>query len=285
MSRVTLTVRRKADLPALPIDARAIRPDILCQQTIKQISDTPVRAGNYKLVLGDLFSIRVPSSGEQAGDSSAQTRLTVRPGNLQLDWLGAGMQSGQLKIIGNAGAFVGAQMRGGHLLVEGDALALAGSAMRGGHLQIKGNAGERAGGVKPGHQFGMRGGVLQIDGNCGPRAGDRMRRGLIIIGGDSARQCAHRMLAGTMIVCGQANMDNGFELRHGSLILTQEPVRMLSTFARTGEHTLLFLRLLAKSVKPYHRSLAGKLATKQPCTRYAGDLASGGRGEILVLHS
>ena len=89
-------------------------------------------------------------------------------------------------------------------------------------------------------------------------------------------------LAGTILVSGRVGESPGFGLKHGTLLLAHAPAELLATFQDCGEHALLFLTLLEKHFQreggPFHDFVP--LATR--VRRYCGDLATGGKGEILL---
>ena len=73
-----------------------------------------------------------------------------------------------------------------------------------------------------------------------------MRRGLILVerAGDYA---GSRMIAGT-IAAGSVGDDAGYGMRRGTLLVGSHG-RLTPTFVETGHHDLVFLRLLARSLK------------------------------------
>jgi formylmethanofuran dehydrogenase subunit C len=85
--------------------------------------------------------------------------------------------------------------------------------------------------------------------------------------------------AGTIVVGGALGPHPGVAMRRGSLVALAGAVPPAS-FADTGRHELAFLRVLAGLLA---REGAGELAGQlRPMRRWAGDLALGGRGEILA---
>ena len=149
-------------------------------------------------------------------------------------------------------------------------------------INIRGNAADFVGSALPGDKQGMRGGTIVICGNAGDRVGDHLRRGIILIGGNAGAFCGSRMLAGTIIVSGRVGESPGFGLKRGTLLLAHTPAALPATFQDSGEHVLLFLKLLEKyfqrAGEPFYEFLP--LATR--VRRYCGDHAAGGKGEILI---
>jgi formylmethanofuran dehydrogenase subunit C len=87
------------------------------------------------------------------------------------------------------------------------------------------------------------------------------------------------MLAGTVIICGTAGASPGYMMRRGTLVLGAAR-RLLPTFVPVGETCGTFRRLLAAAVtalSPRAARLVGRAEG-----RFMGDMASLGKGEILV---
>lgn len=279
----TLVLTLRHD-PGRPVDARHLSPDRCQGLSLLQIGDLLLVSGNRTSRVEELFTL-----DEQPGaDPGAIPDLVIRGPRKGLGWLdrlGQGMTAGRLRVEGDCGAYAGQSMKGGHLDIRGHAGAYAASDMRGGELHILKDADVHLGGVQPGSAFGMRGGVVVVRGNVGPRAADRMRRGLIVVGGNAAEQCGYRMVAGTLVVGGDCGDFPGFNLLHGTLICTRPPSRLLATFGDSGMHRFGFLPLLARHLQPLHPGLATRIRRADTVRRWAGDLALGGRGEILILES
>ena len=67
-----------------------------------------------------------------------------------------------------------------------------------------------------------------------PMLGERMRRGLIIVSGGAGDYAGARMIAGTILIKGRVGRWAGYGLRRGSLILSEAPKDLLSTFNDCG---------------------------------------------------
>jgi formylmethanofuran dehydrogenase subunit C len=106
-----------------------------------------------------------------------------------------------------------------------------------------------------------------------------MRRGLMLIQGDVGDFCGSRLLAGSIVVAGSCGAQPGFGLRRGSLILAHAPHAMPATFGDAGVADLTYLGLLRRQVRDI---LPGVLPATSRVHRYMGDLAFGGKGEILI---
>ena len=146
--------------------------------------------------------------------------------------------------------------------------------------RTQGTAGDFAGAPRSGDKQGMAGGTVVIEGNVGERAGDRMRRGTIITRGTFGPAAGSRMMGGTLWTEQGFGPGPGPLLRRGTLI-GPKAEHILATYADCGAHDLVILRIMNR----YFAEDLGPHAPKPlPPTvrRYAGDLASLGKGEILL---
>jgi formylmethanofuran dehydrogenase subunit C len=107
-----------------------------------------------------------------------------------------------------------------------------------------------------------------------------MRRGTIIIEGEAGPYAGSRMIAGTVIVRRRAAPLAGFLLKRGTIVLGDNRSVLSPTFIDCGQYELVAMRLLATMIEPYSKSAA--LLLRGPLTRFAGDMAVLGKGEILV---
>jgi formylmethanofuran dehydrogenase subunit C len=171
-------------------------------------------------------------------------------------------------------------MRGGRLEIKGDTGAYLATGLSGGLVNVKGSAGSFIGGQRPGDRFGMTGGIVVVEGQAGDRVGERMRRGTIIVRGRCGAFAGSRMLGGTIWAEQGFGEAPGVLLRRGSLIAPSVE-RLLPTFVDTGKHDLVILRILSR----YLSATLGPLAPR-PLSgfvrKYAGDLATIGKGELLI---
>jgi formylmethanofuran dehydrogenase subunit C len=153
--------------------------------------------------------------------------------------------------------------------------------MRGGRLTVTGDSGDFAAGALTGDMEGMSGGTLTIHGNAGARLADRMRRGLVLVGGNAGEFAVSRLVAGTVGVAGQLGPHYAYGMRRGTLLLARRPTHLPATFTGGGHGFDVFWSLLVRSlageIAPFSQWRADRLPT-----RYAGDLAVDGRGEILI---
>jgi formylmethanofuran dehydrogenase subunit C len=261
------------EAPRQRINLALLTPDRLAGKSRAEILATQLLSAKRRLRVSDLFRV----SGEDP------SHLVFRRSCDKLDRIGQDMASGTIAVQGDAGAYAGFGMRGGEISVAGNVGAFAASAMQGGRLQVHGNAGDFLAAAIPGERRGMQGGVVFVAGSAGDRAGDRMRRGTVLVAGDAGDYCGSRMSAGTIGVLGHAGIYPGLAMRRGTLLFKNAPERMCDTFNDCGAYRFGFLSLLARSWHGLDAAFARLLAAQRSAHRYMGDLAWGGKGEILVL--
>ena len=269
MSTLVLTLREP---PRQPLDASPLVPEALAGRSEREIGAIPLQLGNRRLPLGELFRVRV----------GAPDQLVIEGATSRLDGLGRGLAGGRLRIEGDAGTRLGQDLAGGTIEVTGRAGSLAGTGMRRGSIRIAGDAGDFLAAALPGDRFGMRGGLVLVGGDAGARAGDRKRRGVVVVAGAAGAFPAARMIGGTLAVLGGAGADPGFAMRRGTLLLGRPPANLLATFQDHGRHPQPWLRLLALELEAagWTGSLPGTDGVG--LRRLSGDLAAGGRGEMLI---
>jgi len=270
VSALTLTLTGH---PEEPVDMSPLVPDRLRGLRTPQVSALLLRCGNRTLRVRDLFRVTAGEAG----------RLRVLRSTARLDAVGAGLQAGDIDVHGPVGAQLGRKMAGGNIRVEGDAGLGAGCGMSGGSITITGRAGDFVGAALPGERAGMTAGTIYVHGGAGDRLGDRQHRGLIVVEGDVGDYCGSRMLAGTIIVLGTAGRYVGAGMRRGTIILRHRPRLVSGTFNSCGMLKMEMLRLLFRQLPRAHRRLASLKSMLPLAERLAGDLAVGGKGELLVL--
>jgi formylmethanofuran dehydrogenase subunit C len=263
---LTLTLREGLDHR---LDLSPLVPHALAGKTIGQIERMELQTGHRPINLADVFRVR-------AGDIE---QIRIQGGCDRLDYVGQAMNSGELIVEGNVGIQAGRLMSGGRLTVLGNTGPWAASGMKAGIFEIRGTAGDRLGGPLAGEIAGMRGGIVVVRGSVGNRAGDRMRRGTIIIEGHAGDYAGSRMIAGTLIVRRSARPLAGFLLKRGTIVLGGSSA-LSPTFMDCGEYQLVAMRWLAAMIEPYSKVAA--MLLRRPFTRFAGDMAVLGKGEILV---
>jgi formylmethanofuran dehydrogenase subunit C len=267
----TLTLTLTAGAGA-GVDLAGIHPAALAGKSLTAIRRLRVPVGGASVALGELFTITgtVGETLHFRGLSSACHRV------------GHGMTGGSIEVTGSVGTELGREMTGGRIKISGNAGDGVGSGMRGGVIVIAGDAGDAAGGAVAGATHGMNGGLILIGRNAGARCGERLRRGFILVAGDAGAHAGERMIAGTLAVFGRCGPNPGFGMRRGSLMLAAPPAAMAPTFNDCGDYVPGFLPLLQRYLGEHHRAHARRFDVFARTRRFCGDLAFGGKGELLV---
>lgn len=267
MAALRFTLRGE---PAQRLDLSPLAPDRLAGLSQGEIERLPLGTARAPVSVGDAFSVVM-------GDAAL---VAIEGGSPLLDCVGEGMASGTLVLDGDAGLRAGRGMQGGRLEVRGNAGHRAASGLSGGDIVIAGDCGDFLGGPLAGEVEGMAGGTVVVRGNAGARAGDRLRRGLVVVEGRAGDLAGSRMIAGTVVVCKAAGPMPGSLMRRGSILLggvaALAPTFVPTGTAAGGVFEALLARALAR-VSPAAAALAGR-----PLRRLAGDMASLGKGEILL---
>ena len=256
--------------PAERLDLSHLTPKRLSSIPLAEVLKLVVGSTKSALTVGDVFAV----SG-RPGDT-----VKIESGSARLDHVGADLDHGTVIVEGDVGVAAGRNMRGGRLEIKGDAGALLGSGISGGQIFVKGSAAGQVGGLSPGDKFGMTGGLIVVDGHAGDRVGDRMRRGTIFIRGKCGSFAGSRMVGGTIWSELGFGTDTGLLLRRGTII-GPSVEQMLPTFADSGRHDLVIPRILSRYMSAQLGSQAPK-ALSGVVRKYAGDLATIGKGEILL---
>jgi formylmethanofuran dehydrogenase subunit C len=272
MSALTFTLTQR---PAYPLDLSPLTPDRLKGKKLSEIKVLELASGNETYKLRDLFDV--------AGNDPSH--IVILRSCDRLYHVGAEMSEGLIEIRGAVGDYLGIKMAGGAIKVRGDTGNWTGGGMSGGSIEIAGNAGDYLGGALPEEPEGMTEGMILVTGDAGDRAGDRMRRGVIVIKGDAGDYCGTRMIAGTIAVFGGVGRFAGLNMKRGSIILGSKPDQITATFNSCGELELSFLPMLFKHLSKNHRALSMLKLLGARAERYAGDMATGGKGELLILRT
>ena len=258
---------RLKSAPAGRLDLSCLQPEPLTARTADEVARLPFEDAT----LGDLFEI--------TAIADANTLILSGPTGT-CDGIGDGMASGTLVVEGDVGQYAGRFMKGGRLDIRGSAGDYLGAGMKRGLLTVAGSAGNFVGGLLPGEKFGMAGGVIRVGGDIGDRAGDRMRRGTIVVKGKTGAAAGSRMAGGTIWAEGGFGPGAGPLMRRGTLIGPRAE-QMLATFSDCGQHDMVFLRLISRFVAAELGSLAPPPLPAK-VRRYAGDMATIGKGELLL---
>ncbi len=269
MSALTFTLKK---IPQQRVDMSPLVCQLLKDKTVAEIAAITLHSGKAKLRVDTLFDIT----------GSDTENIVIANSMNKLDYIGKGLQAGNLTVEGNAGHYVAMQMQAeANITVTGNVEMFAACEMQAGLLTIQGDAGDFLGGALIGNKKGMRGGTVLIKGNVGARAGDHMRRGIILVEGNAGDYCGSRMTAGTIAIMGTTGKYIGYAMRRGTILLWKKP-KLMATFNDCGSHTLAFLALLFNSFANLDSKFSDSDNSFNSIQRYAGDLAEIGRGEILV---
>jgi formylmethanofuran dehydrogenase subunit C len=256
--------------PDQRLDLSGLVPHRLTGLSEADIEKIELQTTRRRVAVGDVFRL-------QMGDAE---HIRIEASCDRLDRIGHEMTGGEIVVEGDAGARAGRLMKGGRLTIRGGAGPWAASGMRDGAIEIFGDAGDRLGGPLAGEVAGMRGGVVLVHGRAGERAGDRLRRGTIVVEGDAGAYTGSRMIAGTLVVLGRCGPLPGYLMKRGTIILGDKSEELSPTFVDCGVHDLVALRLMASFLGGIS-ARAGKLF-KRPSRRFAGDMATVGKGEIFT---
>ena len=266
LTGLRLTLRAQPDQR---LDLSPLIPDRLAGLDPAAIAALPLHTTRHQVAVGDIFQIH-------PGDPS---NIVIEGGSERFDHVGQAMRTGTLTVRGDVGQQAGRLLAGGTLLIQGNAGGWAASGQRGGMLEITGNAGAFLAGPLAGERTGMRGGIVVVRGNTAQRPADRLRRGLVIIEGDAGPHAGSGLFAGTLIVCGGAGAYPGILMRRGTIILGK-PADLAPSFVPANPVDLVFTNLLTRAAATFNPKAAA--CVQAAGTRYAGDMAVLGKGELFV---
>jgi len=256
---------RLHSIPPQRLDLRQLLPQHLIGLSPSTIEHLPLPLGHETIALAEFFHL-------YAGESNV---IELQDACDKLDNIGQGLSHGELRVYGTTGAYLGKQMTGGQLLVEGDVGDYAAQQLQGGEILIHGNAGAFLAA-----QAGTRSaGKVIVTGNAGARAAMEMRRGFVLVEGDIGEYSAAFLRAGTLCCFGKAATGIGYGMQRGTIILSETPENLSSTFKAGGNYAGSFLNLLQQTCS-YAHSPARQFTQAQ---RFIGDYAMLGRGELLIL--
>lgn len=258
---------------SIPLEVEGITPDQTQGKSLLEIEELPVFCGNRRAKLADFFRVSGTTSEAQIDWEGKLDRV---------HWIGAGMQSGSMRIHGPTGRHVGSRMTGGHIEAMGDVSDWIGGEMRGGLIHVHGDAGHLAGSAYRGSARGMTGGTLLIDGKVGNEVGHAMRRGLIAVGGDCGDLVGMNMLAGSLLVFGNCGIRYGAGMRRGTIaLLGKRDAEPLPSFRRACRCTFEILTLIDRFLRK-HQFPCPVALDHLLIDLFNGDLLEGGRGELLL---
>ena len=257
--------------PALRVDLRGITPTALAGLGVGEVERLPVGMGNALVPLAEWFSV----------DAIEADALVFDADLARFDRVGWQMAGGRVEVHGPVGHHAGGGMSAGALVVHGNAGLLAACEMAGGTFTVEGSVDDFAASALPGSIDGMRGGIFIVKGDAGARFGDRMRRGTAVVFGDAGDFIASRMVAGSIVLGGRAGAHAGYGMRRGSVVFAgAAPAPIAATFVPAVAPADVIWQLLARDLARHGGPFAG-LASRR-IERHLGDLAAGGKGELIV---
>ncbi len=255
----------------VPVEVEGLIPSALRDKSLGEIERLEVVHGNRKPPLAEFFRV--------SGDA-ADERIDLGGDLSGVHWIGAGMDHGEIRVLGHAGRHVGSEMTGGQITIEGDVGDWLGGQMHGGWIRVRGRAGHLVGAAYRGSPRGMTGGTILVDGPAGNEIGHSMRRGLIAAGGaDDA--VGFNMIAGTILVFGPCGIRPGAGMRRGTIgLFGAERPSLLPTFRYGCRLQPVFLAMLLKELVRLGYPVPPSLFAGD-VDLYHGDLVALGRGEVL----
>ncbi|MCA9007175.1 MAG: formylmethanofuran dehydrogenase subunit C [Planctomycetaceae bacterium] len=259
----------------IPIEVDSVNHAAVQQLSADEVRALPILHGNRRAAVADFFDVE---------HSSAEADLMVWAGDCsRVKAIGAGLNSGSIRIEGNAGMHLGREMSGGQIHVQGDVADHMATGMRGGAIHVAGNAGDLVGAAWPGSKRGMNGGTILIRGNAGREAGHRMRRGTIVVGGDLGDAAGFDMIAGSLFSFGKIGACPGAGMRRGTIaaLNASEEPELLPTFKYSCQYRPDWLSFFL------HELSSVGFPVPEDCLnaeyrRYCGDFLTLGKGEVLV---
>jgi formylmethanofuran dehydrogenase subunit C len=266
---LSLTLKTRT---TLPLELSELRPDKLRELSHTEIEKVIVVHGREKLPLAEVFTVKGDCRDGQIelkGDLSSARGI------------GAGITSGRIRVVGNAGNHVGVGMFAGEIEVTGDAGYGLGAEMRGGVIHVTGSAGDYVGGSQSGSIRGMTGGTIVVKGDAGDFVGTRMRRGLIAVGGNVGSYAGYKMLAGTIVIGSECGAHAGASMSRGTLWTGKQIKNLLPTFRYACTSRPAVLGMIARQLAMHGFDTTG-LDARHEWQQYSGDSTMTGRGEIFV---
>lgn len=200
MRRITLIMREDCENSRLPIEAETVTPE-----TLSKTVNVPVYVGNQRMMLSDVFDIRV--DGEAAGPSA--TEIVIIGDASRVKRVGEYMTNGRIVVEGSIGMHCGDFMAGGVIEIFGDAGDWLGREMLGGSIICHGNAGNYCGSGYRGGRKGVRGGSILVEGSVGDYCGEALFGGTVHVKGDAGLHAGVNMKGGELIIEGDTTLPCG----------------------------------------------------------------------------
>lgn len=224
MRRITLIMREDLENSYLPVEAELITPE-----TLSRTVQVPVYVGNQRLMLSDVFDIRV--DGEAAGPSA--TEIVITGDASRVKRVGEYMTDGKIIVEGSIGMHCGDFMTGGTIEIFGDAGDWLGREMLGGKIICHGNAGNYCGSGYRGGRKGVRGGEILVEGNVGDYCAESLFGGKIHVKGNAGLHAGVNMKGGELIIEGDAVLPCG-DMFGGVCTIFGHADEFMPTFRENG---------------------------------------------------
>jgi len=255
----------------IPVEVENIRPDLIKDMSFSELEQLEIRAGKEVYKLKKFFEIE----GKPAEEIEIEGDLS------NFKYLGAGMNSGTIRVKGDVGMHLGSEMSGGQIEVEGNAGDWLGAEMTGGIITVSGDAGNYIGAAFRGDKLGMNRGFIYIGGNAGNFTANKMRRGEIVINGDCGDLLGAQMIAGSVYVFGKCGKRVGAGMKRGTIVVFND-LELLPTFSYNISYFPNFLNIAFRHLKNDYGIKIPDQALNSEYKRYTGDNTELGKGEILI---
>ncbi len=254
----------------VPLDAESLSPSALCNRTVKEIGEIPLRYGRRPAKLRDFFEI----------EGEPSDHLVMEGDLSKIRHLASHMDGGLLEVYGHGGMHLGAHMRAGTIQVHGCVGDWLGAEMRGGAIHVTQDAGNQVGGAYRGNRIGMNNGLIYVGRDAGTEVGLKMRRGTIVVAGRCGDFAGLHMKGGTIVIQQASSSRLGVWMRRGT-IMCLAPITAPPSFSVSGPYLSAFLHVFAGFLRSEGVPLAS-CALEQVFVRHVGDPSIDGRGEILI---
>jgi formylmethanofuran dehydrogenase subunit C len=128
----------------------------------------------------------------------------------------------------------------------------------------------------------MTGGAILVDGCVGHDAGGRMRRGVIAVAGKAGEGFGRNLIAGSLFAFGGVGRFPGAGMKRGTIgLFVDEDIELLPSFAHSGSYRFPYLTIYLRRLAEWGLKIPEDVFSTV-MERYNGDLADGGRGEVLA---
>ncbi len=244
---ITFLPREK---PNIPIEAENIIPSRFLNR-----DEIIVWEGNKKRLLSDIAEIQYTGSA----NTVEEIHLILKGEISRVKRIGEYMDGGHITVNGDIGMHCGNFMESGLIEIVGNADAWLGREMRGGTIICSGSCSDYCGSGYRGEKRGMRGGTIEVMGDAGDFCGEYNSGGQIIIHGSCKDMAGVEMNDGKLTIYGDCMRPCG-NLTGGNVIVHGTVLEMLPGFRNDGP-------VMIDGVS---------------YTRFTGDVANRGKGELIV---